>query len=72
MHDAPWIKQFHSFSSLPKEDLVDFDPTAPPVKKFLDTVRASQVGREFANYKIDLNIWWNRLWKLPERFMHTF
>jgi hypothetical protein len=72
LHDEPWIKQFHSFSSLPKEDLVDFDPTAPPVEKFLDTVRASQVGREFANYKIDLNIWWNRLWKLPKRFVHTF
>lgn len=72
MFDDPWVKQFNSFAGLPKEDWIDFDPEVAPLKPFLDKVRASQVGREFAGYKIDLNIWWNRLWKVPQRFVNTF
>ena len=70
--DEAWAKQFRSFAGMPREEPAVFGPSSAPLKKFLDEVRASTVGREFAEYKIDLGIRGDRLWRLPRRFVGAF
>jgi hypothetical protein len=70
--DESWLEQFNAFADMPREEPSNFGPSSAPLKPFLDAVVASQRGREFDIYKIDLNIWGNRLWKLPARFVGTF
>ena len=70
--DAVFDTQLRGFAHLPVTDDVEFSPGRGTLKPFLDEVLQSQVGREFSPYKIDLNIWWPCLWRLPPRFIGTF
>ncbi len=70
--DTEFESGLNRFASLPLVDNCEFAPTAEPLAPFLDAVLRSQAGREFSNYKIDLGIWWEQLWRIPERFIGTF
>ena len=70
--DATFLSQFHRFAGLPRLPGVPFDPAQEPLRSFLHAVEESQTGREHAAYRIDLGIWWNELWEIPERFRGLF
>jgi hypothetical protein len=70
--DDDWNRQLFAFAKLPRDEPADLEPSSSPLRSFLDAVRASQSGREFQTYKIDLALWGSRLWKLPDRFVGTF
>jgi hypothetical protein len=70
--DEVWNHQFGAFASLPCTIPASFEPDSEPLRGFLSAVAASQKGREFDRYKIDLDIWGRELWKIPERFIGCF
>ena len=72
VEDDVFRTQFKGFAHLPRLEGVDLDPAAAPLADFLKAVIDSQQGREFQPYRMDINIWWSRLWKLPQRFVGTF
>jgi glycosyltransferase involved in cell wall biosynthesis len=72
IEDEKLIGQFRSFANLSPVDDCDFDPVQPPVGSFLNRVSASRVGREDTVFKISLDIWLDRLWRVPDRFVGTF
>ena len=48
------------------------DPDAPPLRPWLDRLRASRAEREDQQYKLDLSLSGEELWRLPERFRTAF
>jgi hypothetical protein len=72
LNDDDWTRQFYGFSALPRYHEAAFDQNTDPLSSFLNSVRQSQAGREFSLYKIDLSIWAQNLWRIPQRFAGTF
>jgi hypothetical protein len=72
LSDDDWMRNFTSLADLPREDPSTFNAGTAPLKDFLDSVEASQKGREFDAYRIDINIWGSCLWRIPQRFKGTF
>jgi hypothetical protein len=70
--DREFEAQIGGFGRMPRLDQCDFAPDAEPLAGFLDRVLRSQAGREFGTYKLDLDIWSNELWRIPERFIGAF
>jgi len=70
--DQEFEAQIGGFGRMPRLDQCDFAPDAAPLAGFLDRVLRSQAGREFDTYKLDLDIWSNELWRIPERFVGVF
>jgi hypothetical protein len=70
--DEQMVQQYRGFAGMPQMTDIDFDPKQAPLDDFLNKVVASRIGREQDLYKIDLNIWCGRLWKIPERFVGAF
>lgn len=72
VEDDKMIATFQGFARLPPVDDVDLAPSDPHVRRFLAAVEKSQAGRERDTFKIDLSIWADNMWRLPERFVGVF
>ena len=72
VQDDEMTRYFMGFANMPIIDAMELDPTIDPVRPFLDQVVASQIGRQNETYKIALDIWSDRLWRLPSRFVGAF
>jgi hypothetical protein len=72
MRDEQMVESFRGFAHMPQITDMDFDPAQLPLKEFLGKVQGSRLGREQDLYRIDLGIWWGRLWKIPQRFVGAF
>ncbi|MBV9784427.1 MAG: glycosyltransferase family 2 protein [Acidisphaera sp.] len=70
--DAEFISLLDNFAAMPRREHVAFDASLPPMADWLRKVQASQQGREFETYRIDLQINAYELWPLPPRFDGTF
>jgi hypothetical protein len=70
--DAVFATQLRGFAALPCVDDCDFTPDSEPMASFLKAVLDSQAGRETDSYRIDLSIWWSKLWRIPPRFVGLF
>ena len=69
--DAELEAQMRGFGAHQRLD-IEFNPDVEPMSGFLRRVEASTIGREDHLYKIDLDIWHNQLWRMPQRFIGTF
>ena len=69
--DAELDAQMRGFGVHQRLD-IEFNPDVEPMSGFLRRVEASTIGREDHLYKIDLDIWHNQLWRMPQRFVGTF
>ncbi len=58
-------------AGLPRQDN-GLDPGAPPLRPWLDRLRASRAEREDQQYKLDLTLTGEELWRLPDRFRGAF
>lgn len=72
VEDEGLVRSFEGFAALPKLDGFEFDPNGEPIKSFLEKVRRSTKNRQGDTYRIDLDIWPEAIWRLPERFLGTF
>ena len=70
--DDDMIRQYEGFGRMPPYDSVEFDPNIDPIRSFLAKVSASSIERARDLYKIDLSLWGQSLWRLPQRFIGAF
>lgn len=66
--DESMRRQFVGFARLPAIDGVQFSPVVAPISDYLRVVTESHVQRKRDLYKLDLNIWGQQLWRVPDRF----
>ena len=69
VQDEEMERQFAAFARMPALDDVEFSPHSRPVSEFLAKILASHKERQNELYKLDLGIWGQHLWRMPERFM---
>ncbi len=69
LDDDAMQRQFAAFARMPTIEGVEFSPNSPPINEFLNKVVESHEARKNELYKLDLGIWGQRLWRMPERFM---
>ena len=69
--DAAFAGMVRAIAGLPRRD-AGLDPDAPPLRPWLDQLRASRAAREGELYKLDLSLSGDELWRLPDRFRTAF
>lgn len=69
MSDEQLFHMMKNWSAMPRVTDVELSDRCPHTRWFVERVLASRTGREHDTYKIDLDIWSDRLWNVPERFL---
>ena len=70
--DDAWRAMLYAIAGLPRVSVATLDPSEVPVATWLDRVRASTAGRGGERYRIDLHLFGNELWRLPNLFVDRF
>ena len=65
--DGEFAGMVRAIAGLPRRD-AGLNPDASPLLGWLDRLRASRAEREGEEYKLDLSLAGDELWRLPERF----
>lgn len=72
MSDENWLAGMATFAAKPPLDEAEFGMATPELRELLGRVEASRVGREDADYRIDLGIHGEHLLRIPDRFATVF
>ena len=72
MSDEALFQMMKNWSDMPGVSDITLDADCKYTSMFIQRVLASCAGRENGFYKIDINLWGDRLCKVPERFKNTF
>ena len=72
MTDEQLFHMMKNWSGMPNVTDVSLDDSCRHTTAFVDRILASCIGRERDSYKIDLGIWEDRLWNVPDRFQNAF
>lgn len=72
MSDVQLFHMMKNWSDMPPITGVSMDSDCPYTGGFINRIAASCVGRENKSYKFDIDLWGDRLWKVPERFNEAF
>ena len=66
--DRHWVRLFNEMASRRRVVVDQFDPTAEPVRDWLQRTADSQAGREQQTYTFDLHVNSEELWSIPTYF----
>jgi hypothetical protein len=72
MSDEDLHQMMDNWSRMPPVTDVTLDADCPHMTEFIGQIFASMPGREHHQYKIEMNIWGNKLLRVPERFVGAF
>ncbi len=68
MSDDDVFHMMENWSKMPTVSNVSLGFDCDNTQEFINAILESRVGRELEPYKINMDIWSDRLWSLPERF----
>lgn len=72
MPDEDYVNMVNGASNLPKVEGLSLRATEEPLKPYIDAVLASEQDLPPPRYRIDLHIFGNQQWKIPDRFRGLF
>ncbi len=72
MPDRDWEGMLRGMAGLPHDEQRSLTPSDPELRRWLDRLMDSTQSRTHDQYRIDLHLSGDRLWRLPERFRDTF
>ena len=72
MEDEEWLALLAGFGAVARIGETAAERQSPVVAAHLDRVMASRAGRERQDYRIDLGIHSDQLWRVPDRFAAVF
>ena len=72
MSDEALFQMMKNWSNMVAVDDVALNADCQHMSAFIHRIIESSAGREGRSYKIDMGLWENRLWKVPERFHEAF
>jgi hypothetical protein len=70
--DAAFTEMLNNFATMDRRDETVVSLDTPPLAEWLDSVRASQLGREHQTYRIDLHLNAYELWPIPDNLRRQF
>lgn len=72
MSDEQLFLMMRNWSCMPSVTDVSLDASCQHTSAFINRILASRAGRENDRYKIDLDVWGDRLLRVPKRFHKVF
>ena len=68
MSDDDVFHMMENWSKMPTISDISLDASCENTQTFIKAILDSRAGRELEPYKTDMNIWNDKLWKVPQRF----